>query len=716
MSNYLRNTVSGLLAPLNAELEKIEQSLMEKLDRKPVSSQINSMSDTLDMNSNRLINLPEPLSPNEPVRLRDLQDNGASVAQSIAKSFGVFDVTQYGALGDGTTDNAVAIDLAIAEIQALGGGVLLFPKGVYRTSKAHSIVNNMSIEGIGMHQSILKKTTGSDNDALFSKPNPEAVITNFSIQKIRLEGTWSETRREGTGSLVSARNIRNVIVNEVYFIHARFFSLNLNLCTNVIVENCKFLYGCRDMCGVWNGSNVIIANNFFKGNDDDCISLNSDSFPTNAVVKTKLTIVNNQLEDTGGIKIQNANTAIIANNILQRNKGNAQITIQGVGFGGLYGANPQSIIVQNNLMTDIIDRFLSANLTPSVNVRLGIKIETEEGTVANEITDPYNFFYTDTGPSGTAPVRTASGIFIKDNVIKRTLPAVSNYTDWGFGEMFTRFSTDSFAPNGFANPQILEAYMQCRPVEIEGPLKNCVFRDNYFEHSCLDAVSFQAEDGKTITDNYYTGVRFLNNVFKNCSGRAMNLTDANNTSQDILFKGNLFDLDPLFSANSRNANGSWTGVAECVGIYASNVDGVQIIDNVFMNMEAPYIQGASTSTIFKFNNTFVGEPVAGATTGVYNVGNKGLGIYPEEVKDATSSFIYRDSDPTSPNYGSLLAQQEKRVSGNLAPSSGYYFDGQFIPSDDGTLDVGLVTLGHRRLTSGTGTVAGTDWLELKASV
>jgi hypothetical protein len=75
MSNYTRNTLTGDLAPVNAELEKIQASITDKLDRNPTVGQANQLDNTLDANNNRIINLPAPSSPNDPARLKDLSNS-----------------------------------------------------------------------------------------------------------------------------------------------------------------------------------------------------------------------------------------------------------------------------------------------------------------------------------------------------------------------------------------------------------------------------------------------------------------------------------------------------------------------------------------------------------------------------------------------------------------------------------------------------------------
>jgi hypothetical protein len=98
MSNYTRSPLTGDLAPVNAELEKVQQSIADKLDRNPSTGQANQLENTLDANNNRIINLPTPSSPNDAVRLKDLASSqGNSLIPPQGSQVGKFLRT------DGTT-------------------------------------------------------------------------------------------------------------------------------------------------------------------------------------------------------------------------------------------------------------------------------------------------------------------------------------------------------------------------------------------------------------------------------------------------------------------------------------------------------------------------------------------------------------------------------------------------------------------------------------
>lgn len=88
--------------------------------------------------------------------------SGAAVASGyVAKGALVFNVKDYGATGNGSTDDHASIQAAIAAANAAGGGVVYLPKGIYQISGTLSIGTTSSIKLLGAGRGItwLRATT-----------------------------------------------------------------------------------------------------------------------------------------------------------------------------------------------------------------------------------------------------------------------------------------------------------------------------------------------------------------------------------------------------------------------------------------------------------------------------------------------------------------------------------------------------------------------------
>lgn len=86
MANYTPSPLTGDLAPVNAELEKIAIAISEQLDREPAQGEANQMENTLDMNSQSLINLPPPVNESDAARFKDVQDATTGLPSQIGNA------------------------------------------------------------------------------------------------------------------------------------------------------------------------------------------------------------------------------------------------------------------------------------------------------------------------------------------------------------------------------------------------------------------------------------------------------------------------------------------------------------------------------------------------------------------------------------------------------------------------------------------------------
>ena len=81
-----------------------------------------------------------------------------------ALEYRTFNVRDYGATGDGSTDDTTEIAAAITALNAAGSGVLLFPPGTYKvTTGSFSITVPATVQGYGRSLSVIKTASTTGN-------------------------------------------------------------------------------------------------------------------------------------------------------------------------------------------------------------------------------------------------------------------------------------------------------------------------------------------------------------------------------------------------------------------------------------------------------------------------------------------------------------------------------------------------------------------------
>lgn len=170
-----------------------------------------------------------------------------------------FDVSGYGAKGDGTTDDTTAITNALSAAGTMGGTVY-FPAGTYLTSGLLAIPAYVGLLGVGMQRSIIKSS--SNSNAVFtmltgSESSVEAGM-NF-ISNLTVRGT-------GKGQTGKAFDIKNK--TNITFMHIEVYDFQYafqgrrdhtaNSCTHLTWIGCRVRETKYGISGIrqWNNCNV----------------------------------------------------------------------------------------------------------------------------------------------------------------------------------------------------------------------------------------------------------------------------------------------------------------------------------------------------------------------------------------------------------------------------------------------------------------------------
>lgn len=128
-----------------------------------------------------------PAGPVSAARLGHIE-TGLRNTASIA-----YNVIDYGATGNGTTDDTSSIQAAINAIP-ITGGVLFFPPGVYKLTSALTIKSYTILVGAGPNTSILNQTSTTAHGVV------GVDLTHVGMRDLRITGPGAYT---GSGSGVS---------------------------------------------------------------------------------------------------------------------------------------------------------------------------------------------------------------------------------------------------------------------------------------------------------------------------------------------------------------------------------------------------------------------------------------------------------------------------------------------------------------------------------
>lgn len=103
-----------------------------------------------------------------------------TVAQYAERVYNV--QATYGATGDGTTDDTAAINLAVADASAAGGGIVFFPAGTYR-AQGINLAIGVSFAGSGTAKSLEDGAQSTGVSKIIALASPTAATPIFRFPK-----------------------------------------------------------------------------------------------------------------------------------------------------------------------------------------------------------------------------------------------------------------------------------------------------------------------------------------------------------------------------------------------------------------------------------------------------------------------------------------------------------------------------------------------------
>lgn len=276
-----------------------------------------------------------------------------------------YNVKDFGALGDGTTDDTAAINTAILAVYTAGGGVLFFPVGTYMISSAISLQPYVTLRGATPYFSIIKIRPNITWTAAAMIDTGTSAATDIGIESLGVDGNKANLSTDDNGigiffGRVARGFVRNCAVKDtvrsgiclgssaiagpcqeiviannhvngcgkstssadamgIAVVHAERVTVTGNVCTNNQVGiHCETHDGASDTC-----RDIAIVGNTIEGNGALFSFFGIGVVGrTSAAATQRVTVVGNTITGDGvnaktGILCEDADSFVIAHNIVR---------------------------------------------------------------------------------------------------------------------------------------------------------------------------------------------------------------------------------------------------------------------------------------------------------------------------------------------------------------------------------------------------------------
>jgi hypothetical protein len=205
----------------------------------------------------------------------------------VAAVHRVFDVRAFGATGDGTTNDAPAVNAAITAANAAGGGTVTFPAGTYLAGASIHMLSHVTLR-LDADATLLGAATGYDP----AEPNPYDAYQDYGHSHFHDAMIWGDLLTDigfaGSGTidggghfitgnpksgqadkLISLTRCDGLTVSGITLKRGGHFAMLINGCDHVRSDHLTIATADnRDGWNVINTRNAVITNINVAANDD----------------------------------------------------------------------------------------------------------------------------------------------------------------------------------------------------------------------------------------------------------------------------------------------------------------------------------------------------------------------------------------------------------------------------------------------------------------
>jgi len=646
---------------------------------------------------------------------------GSTTARTLEKRFAdIYNVKDFGAVGDGTTNDQVAFQAAINAALAAGGGTIYIPKGIYNfpnTSTAAKLdpgIGNLTFKGDGYTSSILKywEGTGSDQQGnLFSNITNNPAKGALIFQDLQIQGSLG-TRTGRHGNPMWLDYYSEVLINSCKFYNIAGTAMDLHYCGSFKCIDSHFENIAADGVRARDTLDCLVTGNKLLRTGDDPIALHltGGTSPSSIFPQAERFIVSNNtvINCAGGcVLVSGGRKTIITGNTFTLMRGLSISPYFGTdeGFRPIY-----DIMISNNSFSDMcygtttslfasqaIAIFSNTNSTASTNNT----IPGDYDSVTGEFILPRD--YTQSNTYNQSGPRTQN-VVVQGNAFSVTRSGVAAFSDFGYGQRNYQGVNYNYAvpENDLLPANAIAFYGQFENVNVS----NNIIKD------CYSAIVIEPQITEDANDSPNRNIKnFIidSNLIYNSQSQGIyiNTPSSVNNNRDITISNNVINCDPYRLSSNSNLDGTYDSESIPRAIFSGYSKGIKIHGNKFKNCCVLIVSNTPQLNYISDNIAHCSSPVGVG----FNVGNKGIGNI---FTNNNWAYVIEDSDPTSATY--LNVTHTTIDTSASIPSSGWYYRGWFVKNTTPSIDANnMIILGWIRITTGTGHVSGTDWAVARVS-
>lgn len=247
-----------------------------------------------------------------------------------------FDVVDYGAVGDNSTDCTSAIQAAINAAVADNGGTVFFPTGNFVISGGLTLYPAVSLLGVGATASVVRQT--STSATAFSMSSGTVLNASMSIQALGISGPGS-----GTGNGISIIGVPLVYISMRDIAVASFGATGIYLGGSIVTTMERATSTSNGLHGFWlDGSGSVTTSTSFincYGNDNQAAGyyLLDCTYCSFTGCASDSNGIGYYVKDSGGISFNGCGTESDVDHGVSGYPGNG-FQVDGGGNVGIYNA------------------------------------------------------------------------------------------------------------------------------------------------------------------------------------------------------------------------------------------------------------------------------------------------------------------------------------------------------------------------------------------